>query len=97
MHEEQEIVFAGYVAVEGHRREPEPFGHALDRFGDVAFRSSGRIEVLKLLQRLRGQRGSGPRSKILGGEIFAADGSQIIVDVLRSDVADSATLVDVLE
>ncbi len=78
-------------------RVAQSLGNPLDRLGDVPFGRGRRVEVLKFLQRLRGERRAGPRAKILGREVLAADLPQVVVHVARADIADLTRLVQVLE
>ena len=71
--------------------------HSFDGFRDVSFGGGLRIEVFELLQGLSGQGGAGPRSKILGCKVLAADLPQVFVDVGRPDVMNRTLIVDVLE
>jgi hypothetical protein len=52
---------------------PQPLRHLLDCGRDVAFGGGIRIEVFKLLERLSGERGTGPGAKILGCKVLATD------------------------
>src|SRR5260221_8921214 len=75
----------------------QPLRHSFDGCRDVSFGGGLRIKVLELLQRLSGERGTGPRAKILGCKVLAADLPQVFVDISRPDIMSRTLIVDVLE
>src|SRR5580692_4673649 len=76
---------------------PQTLCHPLDRRCYVTFGGGRCIEVFEFLQRLSGERCSGPCPKILGCKVLAADSPQVLVDVGRPDIMNSALFVDELE
>src|SRR5439155_15100003 len=75
----------------------QTFCHRLDRAPDVPLRLRGGPKERDTGQCLCRQHRAGPRAKILGSEILAADLAEIDIDVRRVDDLSLAVSADVLK
>ena len=76
---------------------PQLLRHCVDRCDDPAPRLGVRLESRQGAQGTRGEDCAGPRSEILGGEVFACDLSQVLVDIVGRHGALLTFGIDVLE
>jgi hypothetical protein len=72
-------------------------GDALDRGGQVSLGHRGAFRPTRLLEKTRRKDRPGPGAKILGGDIRAGDGPQIVVDVARRDSPQFLLLIQILQ
>ncbi len=75
----------------------ENFCDRADGVFDVPFRLLLRFKSADRIERDAAKHRSRPGAKVFGGEIFARNLAQIIVHILRSEVAHFALLIDILE
>ena len=86
------------VAAAGHGRGvAELVGGLPDRLDDVPLRPTVTVAGLERPERAVGQHRSGPGPKVLRAELGPGRFADVLVDVVRTDVADLAVVVDVLE
>jgi hypothetical protein len=80
------------------RRVPQRLRRLADRLDDVAARLALRVARLEGAQRPVREHRARPRPEVLGGDVGAAGRiAQVLVDVLRADVAHLAIVVEVLQ
>ena len=91
-HDGMDVAAAAYGG-----RVAEARRHRLDGTRQVALRLPDRRERLERAQRIGGADRPRPRRKVLRGEIAAADGAQVGIDVGRAHPSLAATVVDVPE
>ena len=75
----------------------EPVGGLPDRLDDVPLRATLAVGRLERPQRAVRQDRAGPRPEVLRGEVGPGRFAEVVVDVVGTDVADLAVVVDVLE
>ena len=86
------------VAAAGHGRGvAELVGGLPDRLDDVPLRATLTVRRLERPERAVGQNRAGPGPKVLRAELRPGRFTDVAVDVVRTDVADLAVVVDVLE
>src|SRR4051812_42496526 len=78
-------------------RVAQSTGHPAHRLRHVPLRFGFRLEPGESCQCLRGEHSPRPRTKVLGGELVAADLAQVSVHVIRTNRLSRAVRVDVLE
>src|SRR2546425_9795936 len=78
-------------------RVAENLGHGADRGFDVRLSLLSVLECFLRIEGDRGQNRSRPGPKIFGAEIFAGNFAEVLIDVLRSDVADFAAIIEILK
>ena len=79
------------------RRVAENLGHSADRRIDVRLRLLLCLEFLLRIQGDRAQDCSRPCPEIFGAEIFAGNFAEVLIDVLRSDVAYFPGIIEILK